>query len=113
MNPAHGDSPATAVPAVELRGVWKRFPGVVANAGAHLTVRAGTVHAVLGENGAGKSTLMNVLSGVYRPDEGEVRVDGVARHFRSPADALAAGELLLAQLSRMPTDTRLGRLEAL
>ena len=80
MNPAHGDSPATAVPAVELRGVWKRFPGVVANAGAHLTVRAGTVHAVLGENGAGKSTLMNVLAGVYRPDEGELRIElGAAR----------------------------------
>ena len=83
------DSTAHRPPAVELRGIWKRFPGVVANAGAHLTVLTGTVHAVLGENGAGKSTLMNVLAGVYRPDEGEVRIDGAARHFRSPADALA------------------------
>ena len=101
MSPAPGDAPATAVPAVELRGVWKRFPGVVANAGAHLTVWAGTVHAVLGENGAGKSTLMNVLSGVYRPDEGEVRIDGVARHFRSPADALAAGVGMVHQEFRL------------
>ena len=101
MSPAPGDAPATAAPAVELRGVWKRFPGVVANAGAHLTVRAGTVHAVLGENGAGKSTLMNVLSGVYRPDEGEVRIDGVARHFRSPADALAAGVGMVHQEFRL------------
>ncbi|SVC91412.1 uncharacterized protein METZ01_LOCUS344266, partial [marine metagenome] len=60
---------ADSVPAVALTGIWKRFPGVVANAGTHLTVGTGTIHAVLGENGAGKSTLMNVLAGVYRPDE--------------------------------------------
>ena len=75
---------ATAmVPAVALTGIWKRFPGVVANAGAHLTVGTGTIHAVLGENGAGKSTLMNVLAGVYRPDEGEVRVHGQPCRFRT------------------------------
>ena len=65
--------------AVELDGIWKRFPGVVANAGACLRVKPGSVHAVLGENGAGKTTLMNVLAGVYRPDEGHVRLDGVDR----------------------------------
>ena len=57
----------TQTAAVELVDIWKRFPGVVANAGAHLRIDRGTVHAVLGENGAGKSTLMNVLSGVDRP----------------------------------------------
>ncbi len=96
-----GDAPSVELPAVELRDIWKRFPGVVANAGASLRVRRGSVHAVLGENGAGKSTLMNVLSGVYRPDEGEVRIDGVAHHFRTPADALAAGVGMVHQEFRL------------
>jgi simple sugar transport system ATP-binding protein len=91
----------TQVPAVELVGIWKRFPGVVANAGAHLRVERGTVHAVLGENGAGKSTLMNVLSGVYRPDEGEVRLDGTPHRFHTPADALAAGIGMVHQEFRL------------
>ena len=101
MNPPPDDAPTATPPAVELSGIWKRFPGVVANAGANLTVRTGTVHAVLGENGAGKSTLMNVLSGVYRPDEGEVRIDGVVHHFRSPSDALAAGVGMVHQEFRL------------
>ena len=96
-----GGAPSVELPAVELRDIWKRFPGVVANAGASLRVRRGSVHAVLGENGAGKSTLMNVLSGVYRPDEGEVRIDGVAHHFRTPADALAAGVGMVHQEFRL------------
>ena len=94
-----GESVAT--PAVELVDIWKRFPGVVANAGAHLHVRGGTVHAVLGENGAGKSTLVNVLSGVYRPDEGEVRLGGRPYRFRTPADALAAGIGMVHQEFRL------------
>ena len=96
-----GVASADGLPAVELRDIWKRFPGVVANAGAHLRVRRGSVHAVLGENGAGKSTLMNVLSGVYRPDEGDVRIDGMAYHFRTPADALAAGVGMVHQEFRL------------
>jgi ABC-type uncharacterized transport system ATPase subunit len=93
-------------PAVELDGIWKRFPGVIANAGANLTVRPGTVHAVLGENGAGKTTLMNCLAGVYLPDEGQVRIDGVAQRFSSPADALAAGIGMVHQEFRLvPTFT--------
>ena len=76
--------------AVELEGIWKRFPGVIANAGASLTVISGSVHAVLGENGAGKTTLMNVLAGVYAPDEGTVRIDGVEQRFANPAAAIAA-----------------------
>jgi general nucleoside transport system ATP-binding protein len=76
---------------VELRGITKRFPGVVACDGVDLSVEAGEVHALLGENGAGKSTLMNVLFGLYRPDEGEILLDGQPLHARSPADAIAAG----------------------
>jgi len=91
----------TQTAAVELVDIWKRFPGVVANAGAHLRIDRGTVHAVLGENGAGKSTLMNVLSGVYRPDEGEVRLDGVLHRFHTPADALAAGIGMVHQEFRL------------
>ncbi|MFT5201613.1 MAG: ABC-type uncharacterized transport system ATPase subunit, partial [Candidatus Aldehydirespiratoraceae bacterium] len=93
-------------PAVELDGIWKRFPGVIANAGASLTVRPGTVHAVLGENGAGKTTLMNCLAGVYRPDEGVVRVHGEEQKFSSPADAIAAGIGMVHQEFRLvPTFT--------
>src|SRR5690606_21986237 len=76
---------------VDLRGITKRFPGVVACDGVDLSVASGEVHALLGENGAGKSTLMNVLFGLYRPDEGEILLDGEPRRFRSPADAIAAG----------------------
>src|SRR4051794_7014368 len=77
--------------AVELRGITKRFPGVVANRDIDLRVRRGEVHAIVGENGAGKSTLMKTLYGEHRPDEGEVLVDGRPVSFRSPADAIAAG----------------------
>ncbi len=92
--------------AVELHNIWKRFPGVIANAGAELEVRPGSVHAVLGENGAGKTTLMNVLAGVYRPDEGTVRLHGVEHSFGSPADALRAGVAMVHQEFRLiPTFT--------
>ncbi|MGH8970664.1 MAG: ABC transporter ATP-binding protein, partial [Actinomycetes bacterium] len=77
--------------AVELREITKRFPGVVANRDINITVRRGTVHAIVGENGAGKSTLMNVLYGMHRPDEGSVSVEGREVAFHSPADAIASG----------------------
>ena len=77
--------------AVELRGIVKRFPGVVANDGVDFDLRAGEVHALLGENGAGKSTLMNILAGLYRPDEGWMWVGGQSVDFGSPRDAIAAG----------------------
>ncbi len=76
---------------VELNGITKAFGGVVANAGVDLAVEPGEVLALLGENGAGKSTLMNVLFGLYRPDEGEIRLDDEPVAFASPADAIKAG----------------------
>ncbi|MGW1034589.1 ABC transporter ATP-binding protein [Streptomyces antibioticus] len=77
--------------AVELAGITKRFPGVVANHDIHLAVRKGTVHALVGENGAGKSTLMKILYGMQKPDEGTIAVDGEQVTFSSPADAIARG----------------------
>jgi simple sugar transport system ATP-binding protein len=76
---------------VELRGITKGWPGVVAVDGVDLTVNSGEVHALLGENGAGKSTLMNILYGLHRPDAGEILLDGATLATRSPADAIAAG----------------------
>ncbi|GHF16593.1 ABC transporter ATP-binding protein [Streptomyces morookaense] len=76
---------------MELAGITKRFPGVVANHDIHLTVRRGTVHALCGENGAGKSTLMKILYGMQKPDEGTITLDGEQVTLHSPADAIARG----------------------
>src|SRR5512133_107167 len=76
---------------VEMRDIVKRFPGVLANNKVCLEINAGQVHALLGENGAGKSTLMRQLFGLYRPDEGEILIDGKPVVFHSPADAIRAG----------------------
>jgi general nucleoside transport system ATP-binding protein len=76
---------------LELRGITKQFPGVLANDDVTLTARSGKVLALIGENGAGKSTLMNVLSGIYHPDAGEILIDGVVQKFNDPGDAIKAG----------------------
>lgn len=76
---------------VEMRDIVKRFPGVLANDHTRLEVKPGEVHALLGENGAGKSTLMNILSGLYQPDSGEIWVKGIKQNFRSSRDAIQAG----------------------
>ena len=77
--------------AVEMLHITKRFPGIVANDNITLQLRKGEIHALLGENGAGKSTLMSVLFGLYQPEEGEIRKDGVKVEIRDPNDANALG----------------------
>ena len=76
---------------LELREITKQFPGVLVNDRVSISVDRGEVLGLLGENGAGKSTLMNILSGLYRPDSGQVLIDGVQIHFKDPAEAIAAG----------------------
>ena len=76
---------------VELKGIGKRFPGVIANHDVDVTIRPGTVHALIGENGAGKSTLMKILYGVQKPDDGTIVIDGAPVSFSSPTDAIKAG----------------------
>jgi simple sugar transport system ATP-binding protein len=91
-------------PLFELRGITKAFPGVVANDGIDLDLRPGEVHALLGENGAGKSTLINILSGMYRPDAGEIRFDGAPVAIDSPRAAIELGVGTVYQhLTLVPT----------
>src|SRR5215204_3488738 len=78
-----------STPLLEMRGIGKRFPGVIALEGVSLEVRPGEVVALIGENGAGKSTLMKILGGVYQPDEGEILIEGSPTRIGSVADANA------------------------
>lgn len=84
-NIKHGDT------VLEAKGITKRFPGVIANDNIDFKIKAGEVHAILGENGAGKTTLMNILFGLYQPDEGELYVGGKSVNFKSPLDAIELG----------------------
>lgn len=83
-------TPGTA-PIVQLKGIAKYFPGVIANEDVDLEVMPGEIHALLGENGAGKSTLMNILTGIYQADQGEIIIDGYKQEFATPLQAIAAG----------------------
>ena len=91
VNISPPSNPAPDDVMVEMQGICKSFPGVVANDNVDLEVARGNVHAILGENGAGKSTLMHILSGLYRPTAGDIWVEGVLRHFSAPLDAIEAG----------------------
>jgi simple sugar transport system ATP-binding protein len=87
--------------AIELRGITKRFPGIVANDAVDFDAAPGEVHALLGENGAGKSTLSHIMSGLYRPDEGEILLHGAPVTFNSPRDAIDAGVCMVHQHFRL------------
>src|SRR5438105_9296787 len=84
-------STSERVPVLEVRGVTKTFPGVIANQDVDFTLQQGEIHCLLGENGAGKSTLMNVVFGLYQPDAGQISIRGEPVHFASSADAIAHG----------------------
>ncbi|MCB9076494.1 MAG: ABC transporter ATP-binding protein [Anaerolineaceae bacterium] len=92
--------------ALEMRGITKRFPGVLANDNVNFAVKRGEIHALLGENGAGKSTLMNMVNGLYRPDEGQILLDGKSIKFSSPRDAIDNGVGMVHQhFMLVPTQT--------
>ncbi len=91
------DQPASPVPALEMRHITKRYPGVLANDGIDLDLRRGEIHALLGENGAGKTTLMNVLYGLARPDAGEILMDGQPVTITDPSDAIDRGISMVHQ----------------
>ena len=116
---------AAASPALEMTGISKRFPGVMALENVDLTLAPGKVHALMGENGAGKSTLIKILAGVYRPDSGSIRIGGAEADIRAPRDALRLGVKVVFQeialiseftvaenifLEKYPTD-RLGSID--
>jgi general nucleoside transport system ATP-binding protein len=96
-----GSTGVSPVSAVSMRQITKRFPGVLANDRVDFEAAAGEVHALLGENGAGKTTLSNILTGLYRPDEGEIELYGEPTRFHSPRDALDAGIGMVHQHFRL------------
>ncbi|MDR0655831.1 MAG: ATP-binding cassette domain-containing protein, partial [Treponema sp.] len=82
---------------LEMLGIAKKFPGVLALSNVDFRVEPGTVHALMGENGAGKSTLMKCLFGIYKIDQGKIVLKGNECHFSSAADAMAAGVSMIHQ----------------
>jgi len=96
-------APDSAVPLLEIHGIRKGFPGVVALDNVGFKLRAGTVHALMGENGAGKSTLMKIIAGIYMPDLGDISLRGKRITLKSPIDALSQGIAMIHQeLNLMP-----------
>src|SRR5262245_57372274 len=93
MTPSASTSPSL----LELRGISKSFGGVRALRGVSFDLRAGEIHALLGENGAGKSTLIKTLAGIHRPDAGEILIDGRVAHIASPRDAVRLGIRVIHQ----------------
>jgi ribose transport system ATP-binding protein len=89
--PHPGGQPDPSTPALEMRGIGKRFPGVIALENVDLTLEPGKVHALMGENGAGKSTLIKIMSGVYQRDTGTIRIRGREAAIKSPRDSLREG----------------------
>ena len=77
--------------AIELKGIEKTYPGVIANHDVEISIVKGSIHAIIGENGAGKSTLMKILYGMVRPDAGSIIVDGKIAHIKSPQDSIQLG----------------------
>lgn len=96
-SPPIPSAPGAAPPRLQLAGITKRYPAVVANSGVSLTVQPGEIHAVLGENGAGKSTLMKIIYGTVRPDEGGVQFDGRPVSIRNPQEARQLGIAMVFQ----------------
>jgi ABC-type uncharacterized transport system ATPase subunit len=96
-----GDATLAGSCIVQMRAIWKSFPGVLANRGIDLDLRVGEVHALLGENGAGKTTLMKILSGSYRADSGALLIAGRKASLRSPSEAFAAGVGMVHQQFRL------------
>src|SRR5262245_23426601 len=86
-----------STPLLSIRGVSKKFPGVIALEGVTFDVLEGELHAIVGENGAGKSTLMKILAGIHSPDGGELFLRGAAVQFGNPRDAVAAGVGIIHQ----------------
>src|SRR4030042_4307560 len=78
-------------PALEVRHITKRFPGVLANDDVSFSLMDGEIHVLLGENGAGKTTLLNIIYGLYKPDEGEILVNGAPTEIHGPHDAIRQG----------------------
>ena len=97
MNSSPSSPPVAAPPRLQLAGITKRYPAVVANSGVSLTVQPGEIHAVLGENGAGKSTLMKIIYGSVKPDEGSVTFNGQTVQVKNPQEARALGIAMVFQ----------------
>jgi simple sugar transport system ATP-binding protein len=92
---------SSASPLLEMRNIWKSFPGVIANKATSFELRSGEIHSLLGENGAGKTTLMNVLSGLYQPDDGEIIINGRPVDIHNPLEAIQLGIGMVHQHFRL------------